>query len=985
MQKLKKSIFTCYFSRCGIYMTTFITPVLLLALLTPSVVFAASITWDGTTYSSSDTRVGYTNDFLGQGLYPTDKAVGVAPSALLPTGNSVYVGNNTAGNPTFIGNIYGGVGLNDAGTPVKTENNTVVLSGNVSVELDPATANYPTPGRNIGSIYGGLSPSGDSSGNSVLLDAGYSGTVRGTIHGGSTGNFIYYLDSSTTIIGDASRNSVTIHGGALHGSVYGGDALRGSATDNSVTVTAGSINRPVYGGYAVHGAASDNHVSILGGTFSGSVGTNLGGVIYGGVSTTTNVSGNTVNISGGTLNSTIYGGYAGVQSSAGNITNNSVSINSSVGAAVAGGQTAGSGIVSGNKVIVNGGSIAGELGLRADDVNSSLGYAVKASVIGGFSSGNGLVRENSVEITGGILAKDVFGGYAHAASVTQNTITMSGSTAVANENLIGGYSHQGDAIANTVTVSDGAVVSGEVCGGFAVGGKAEGNHVIVNNATVQQGIHGGFTSGSNASQAASGNTVSVFGGSIGGGILGGNASGGAAPTENNIVSIAGGTQFDPSLILWGGNGTSFAGNTLHTRNSGYSLGEIANFEHYTFQLAGAEAGHTVYALANPVQLNDTSVHVTISAAGAPLQGGEVFTLFSKTNGEGTYSADGKQGVLFQHTVAFEKGSGSELNVIIGNLGVGPSATPESVLPGQTQLVGLQLVNASADMLHDIHGLFDASEIEARRESSQPEADANVWHAVPFAGIRGGASRWDTGGSSSMNMNHANMVAGVGARRQGLLAAGFFEAGWGRYDLKQDGVRHGRDEHARNYGAGVLLRAEHAGFYAEAAAHAGIAKTDFNALVNGLHETDYTMRSSYFGAEGLAGYKWQALEGTVDLAARYSWAELKGDTVSVAGHDVKLRSVNSHRIRGGARWNYGGQTITPYLGAHYEYETGGRTSAVSYGVKMRTATIRGGSFVGEAGLHVGDVVRSGYGLDIGVEGYAGNHRGITGKVTLGVAF
>lgn len=125
----------------------------------------------------------------------------------------------------------------------------------------------------------------------IIIKSG--GKVKGDVCGGKGSTF------DTTI----SNNSVTIEGGTVDGSVYGGRSdLNNAISNNTVTIAGGAVTGSVYGGLSESGGAVSNNTVILkGGTVSG--------IVYGGASSVPSIN-NTLHIAGKSLS---VGGVMGFQ------------------------------------------------------------------------------------------------------------------------------------------------------------------------------------------------------------------------------------------------------------------------------------------------------------------------------------------------------------------------------------------------------------------------------------------------------------------------------------------------------------------------------------------------------------------------------------------------------------------------------------------------------------------------------------------------
>lgn len=84
------------------------------------------------------------------------------------------------------------------------------------------------------------------------------------------------------------------------------------------------------------------------------------------------------------------------------------------------------------------------------------------------------------------------------------------------------------------------------------------------------------------------------------------------------------------------------------------------------------------------------------------------------------------------------------------------------------------------------------------------------------------------------------------------------------------------------------------------------------------------------------------------------------------------------------WTYNSNAFHPYAGAVYEYEADSGSSHKVYGEEIRRASLTGSTGIGKVGLRFGGGEHR-LSLDIGVEGHAGERRGVVGKALLGYAF
>lgn len=155
--------------------------------------------------------------------------------------------------------------------------------------------------------------------------------------------------------------------------------------------------------------------------------------VYGGISDSLTVSGNTVTLTNGEITNRIYGGYSW---QAGNNTeNNVVNINGG----------SGSKNVSGNEVYITGGKI--------------IGY-----VTGGSADNNGVAFENKVTVSSDVGESSlgvIYGGYSENNAAYRNSVEINGgnigTSGMSNAWVYGGFSKNGDTYSNKADITGGTV------------------------------------------------------------------------------------------------------------------------------------------------------------------------------------------------------------------------------------------------------------------------------------------------------------------------------------------------------------------------------------------------------------------------------------------------------------------------------------------------------------------------------------------------
>lgn len=226
---------------------------------------------------------------------------------------------------TLTKDLYGGHGYG-----VNTQNNTVTVNGgtltkkiigglaNDNSKKVSGYANNNTVYIKKGKIGSSSKPTSVSGGYSVYNNADKN---KIEISGGTSyGKFVAGKSENA---GNVTYNTVNVKGGAVYGSVGGGESASGTVSHNSVTVKGGTI-KPlkgttlnVFGGYSKNGAVLSNTVNLY---------QSVSGNVYGGYSVNGDVLKNVINLYHSTAGN-IYGGKSehGTSDNTLNVRNRSLS------------------------------------------------------------------------------------------------------------------------------------------------------------------------------------------------------------------------------------------------------------------------------------------------------------------------------------------------------------------------------------------------------------------------------------------------------------------------------------------------------------------------------------------------------------------------------------------------------------------------------------------------------------------------------------
>ena len=471
-------------------------------------------------------------------------------------------------------------------------------------------------------VYGGLSAIGNTTtDNEVTITAA---PGHGKVYGGYTEG-----DGTTAAVAkryDSKGNKVTITGGAAS-ELYGGytSSAVGVATGNMVTVKGGTVRRLIYGGFAEHGDATGNTVN-LGDAETGAVGNVSASKIFGGRSrdnTKDQTTGNTLNVNARTTAYNIEN-FAKINFNFKHVTGNT-SLLTLTGTEQT--KIKDLGMLNVQNVPRGEGSLLENThGIVVSDYNGAVSktYEKTETIID--KNGTTKIDYKGYQFKGARDSRTVGNATWGGRSVIGNTTTdnVYSVTNGMHTNVYGGWTSgtgsdapadkQKNSTLNKIKVSGAANVTGKVYGGFtdAAGGNATGNEV-----TIEKSITGAVVGGK-ALGEASGNTVTIKANT--GAVTGGEG----ATTNNNTVNLNGATV---NGAITGGTQANGTGNTLNVegRNSAASIG---GFQQVKFNAANVAAGATM--------LNLTGVAVTtlhkdhIDATGSTVNGG--ITLLHNSHG-----------------------------------------------------------------------------------------------------------------------------------------------------------------------------------------------------------------------------------------------------------------------------------------------------------------------------------------------------------------
>ena len=257
----------------------------------------------------------------------------------------------------------------------------------------------------------------------------------------------------------------------------------------------------------------------------------------------------------------------------------------------------------------------------------------------------------------------------------------------------------------------------------------------------------------------------------------------------------------------------------------------------------------------------------------------------------------------------------------------------------------------------------------------------------FAAVHGNRSKYDV--NSDIKINGWSTIVGVGSETEhngGDFSWGvFYENGSGNYrTFNSFNNEYFRGDGSLVYnGGGIAARYENAhGVYTEGSLRAGMLKSDMdNALSDGENKYGYSSESEYYGAHIGIGQIIPLTESSdLDVYGKFFHTYTEGDSFKVDTDEFEFDSINSDRLRVGARLTTNKENkFSTYYGLAYEYEFNGDAEMRAAGMSAPTQSLQGSSYMAEVGFNYQPTPESPWSFDLNMRGYAGEREGATFNV------
>lgn len=539
----------------------------------------------------------------------------------------------------------------------------------------------------------------------------------------------------------------------------------------------------------------------------------------------------------------------------------------------------------------------------------------------GASSDKTSATNNKVYITNCINISVIYGGASDGNSADSNAVYISGGSV---SSVYGGESESGDAHHNTVNISGDAKVTGTVYGGYIdldYSGSAYDNEIIISGSA---DITNANLYGSNDKASGTGNTLTIDGWSD------------STKSVQNFNSI----NFDN--INWQNGGTVLT-ITEGTEN------DLANTEIYLNSIAGGSK----IAVGNTMTLIENTNNVNLGIDKNKITVNNNFFAGVAAEGTGTATVN-NDGVDF--TIDTLKAN-SQIDLVAEN-----------------RAVAAAFVNQGTDLISD---------------SLDTISRDDNYGVKTFAAVHGNRSKYDV--NSDIKINGWSTIVGVGnADKFGngseFSWGVFYENGSGNYrTFNEFNNEFFRGDGSLVYnGGGIAARYTNKnGVYTEGSLRAGMLKSDMdNALRDGAGNFyGYESESAYYGAHiGIGKIISLSDSSDLDIYGKFFHTYTEGDSFKVANDEFEFDSINSDRLRIGARITSNKENkFSTYYGLAYEYEFNGDADMTAQGLKAPTQSLQGSSVMAEVGFNYQPTPTSPWSFDLNMRGYAGERQGCSFNV------
>ena len=594
-------------------------------------------------------------------------------------------------------------------------------------------------------------------------------------------------------------------------------------------------------------------------------------------------------------------------------------------------------------------------------------------IMGGFAEEGkgtaGMVSDNMITVTN-TYGSVVLGSSSNEYSVENNIVYANKFNGIS---VYGGYNYgaTGETNKNKVYLKNSNVAS--VYGGYSYDGDSNGNVVYLDNVIAKNGeIYGGF---SEDNGSANYNKIIIQNGSNIEDVVGGAASN--IECINNSITIVGDNNLKEAVLLAysGTEETYRSGNILNLDGFNGEIKSVHNFDIINFENLDFNKEKTL-TVSYVENMQNTAIRIGSIVVGENIKIGDNVDLL-KVEGEDSDSyddnflniKDGYQTVSnagVASIVTSDITKNDEEKTITATIAK-IERNKQTNLVAESRAVAAAFVNQGTDLIAD---------------SLDTLSRDGKYGVKTFAAVHGNRSKYDV--NSDIKINGWSTIVGVGAENEhngGDFSWGvFYENGSGNYRTYNDfNNEFFRGDGSLVYnGGGIAARYENShGVYTEGSLRAGMLKSEMtDALSDGENKYGYESETAYYGAHiGVGKIFSLGDDSDLDVYGKFFHTYTEGDSFNVAGDEFEFDSINSDRLRIGARVTSNKENkFSTYYGLAYEYEFNGDAEMRAAGMKAPTQSLQGSSVMAEIGLNYQPTPDSPWSFDLNMRGYAGERQG-----------
>lgn len=595
-------------------------------------------------------------------------------------------------------------------------------------------------------------------------------------------------------------------------------------------------------------------------------------------------------------------------------------------------------------------------------VLSAANWAVPANVLAGEDgNGNYIVTADGETISGSY--KNVYGN-GHSFTINGGDIDA----------VYGASSDKTSATNNKVYITNCINIS-VIYGGASDGNSADSNAVYISGGSVGS-VHGGDST----SGKAYNNTVNISGDAkVTGTVYGGYIDDSGSAYDNEVV-ISGSADITNANLYGRNDKASGTGNTLTINGwSGFTK-SVKNFNDINFDNINWQNDGTVLTITEGADndLANTEINLNSITGGSKIAAGDTMTLIENTNNvdlgikKDNVNVSDKffAGVATEGTGTATVNDDGSVDFTVDTL----KANSQIDLVAQTRAASAAFVNQGTDLIAD---------------SLDTISRDDNYGVKTFAAVHGNRSKYDV--NSDIKINGWSVIAGVGNADKfdngcEFSWGVFYENGSGNYRTYNEfNNEFFRGDGSLVYnGGGIAARYTNKnGVYTEGSLRAGMLKSNMdNALRDGAGNFyGYESESAYYGAHlGIGKIISLSESSDLDVYGKFFHTYTEGDSFKVANDEFEFDSINSDRLRIGARITSNKENkFSTYYGLAYEYEFNGDADMTAQGLKAPTQSLQGSSVMAEVGFNYQPTPTSPWSFDLNMRGYAGERQGCSFNV------